>query len=587
MRPSQSTVMMLDTRRLVLVLIATLVAPYGYACSSLAFAQESASSSRLGSIKGRVVADGQAVTSASVSVSSVTSARQFRAVPTNDNGDFEVKGLEPGMYRVQVSSPAYVSESADTNQEIYRIGDSITFNMMKGGVITGKVLTADNDPVVAVRVRALMIRDSNGRRPTSVQASPDRLTDDRGVYRIFGLAPGTYVVFAGGRGFSGTGANAYDNDAPSFAPSSTRDTAEEISLASGEERTVDIRYRANAGHAVSGNVSAPSTPNSPWIPINLARVVNSKPDLKVLTYQRAGTRGFDFQGVADGDYLIWAEYAPRTGETLVSEPKRITVKGADVTGIELVVKPLASVAGAVVLEPSTAATCKDKRDPLFEETLVSLQRNQKQPPKAERPRDEELEPPYYSSSQTSPDTAGNFELRNLAGGQYNFNLRTFAKHWYLKAVTLRGSKDPTTSDLARNPLTLKSGDRLTGLKAALAEGAASISGQVELPEDRQPGRAVFCIVPAEKDKADEVLRYFAAPVGDDGSFTMDHVPPGRYWTLAKVGPADDEISTTALRLPTAAATRVRLRRDAEAAKSDLEFKPCQSVRNHKVPLAAN
>jgi hypothetical protein len=72
--------------------------------------------------------------------------------------------------------------------------------MIKGGVITGKVVTADNDPVVAVRVRALRIRDLNGRRPARLELSPDRLTDDRGIYRIFGLLPGTYLVYAGGRG---------------------------------------------------------------------------------------------------------------------------------------------------------------------------------------------------------------------------------------------------------------------------------------------------------------------------------------------------------------------------------------------------
>jgi hypothetical protein len=309
-------------------------------------------------------------------------------------------------------------------------------------------------------------------------------------------------------------------------------------------------------------------------------------DFRVSTFQNANTKGFEFQGVADGDYLIWTGYASRAGEALVSEPKRITVKGADVAGIELTPKPLASVAGTVVLEPSPVAECKDKRRPLFEETLVSLRRNQRQLAKEQTAGEQQLEVPVYTSSQTSPDAAGSFQLRNLAAGQYNFNLRLSAKYWYLRSATLPSpAKDSTTTDAARNLLMLKPGDRLTGLKATLTQGAASISGHVELPQERRAGRIVFYTVPVEKDKFDDVLRYLVAPVADDGSFTLDHVPPGHYWTLAKLITPDTD--TASLRLPSFAAARASLRREAEAAKSELEVKPCQNVKNHQLPLAQN
>ena len=223
---------------------------------------------------------------------------------------------------------------------------------------------------------------------------------------------------------------------------------------------------------------------------------------------------------------------------------------------------------------------------MFEETLISLQRNQRQAPKQEPTREQQLEFPLYGSSQTSPDGAGGFQLRNLAGGQYAFNVRLFTKYWYLRSVTLPARKDSPTSELAHNFI-LKSGDRVTGLKAILTEGAASISGQVEEPEEPRSGRIVFYVVPAEKDKADDVLRYFAVPVADDGSFTLDHVPPGRYFTLAKVVAAENEINTTSLRLPSEVGARSKLRHDAEAAKSDVELKPCESVRNHQLPVASN
>ena len=561
--------MMLRKRRLALLLQATLLAACVCACSTVALAQVEASSSKLGSIKGRVLSDGQAVTNASITVSSVNSPRHTRTVPSNDNGDFEIKSLELGMYRLEVNAAAYVSLPVDPDEQIHRIGDSVTVNMIKGGVITGKVSTADNDPVVAVRVRAMMIRDENGQRSQQPVQSFDRFTDDRGVYRIFGLLPGTYVVFAGGRGLWGAGANAYDNDAPSFAPSSTRDTAEEISLARGEERTIDIRYRGTSGHSVSGNVKAATTPDSRWVTIKLERVVNSEPDVRVSTYIR-DAQGFEFTGVADGNYLVWADYGSQSGEVLRSEAKRITVNGADITGIELTVKPLASVAGVVTLESSTIEECKGKARPLIEETLVSIQRNRSS----------------KSLLQSSPDGVGAFQLRNLEAGQYNFDIRFFPRYWYLRSLTMPGTKD-STIDLARNWLILKAGDRVSGVKATLAEGASSISGRVELSEEQRSAQIVVYVVPSKSDKADEVLRHFAAPVAEDGSFSMDHVPPGRYWMLAKIVTTEKEATTAALRLPAMAEFRVRLRRAAEDAKNEIELKPCQSERNHTLPLTSN
>jgi hypothetical protein len=52
---------------------------------------------------------------------------------------------------------------------------------------------------------------------------------------------------------------------------------------------------------------------------------------------------------------------------------------------------------------------------------------------------------------------------------------------------------------------------------------------------------------------------------DDGPFTLDHVPPGRYWTIAKTVSSESETSSSSLRLPAMADARVKLRREADAA----------------------
>jgi hypothetical protein len=576
--------------RVLIVLAATVatfpLARYAGAQTTTKTTDEEIGVTKLGSITGRVVADGQPVINAVVSSSRLNSPGPARAVPVNDNGDFELKGLEPGVYRITAAASAYVTAPTDSDVETYyRVGDSVALRLIKGGVITGKVLTADDAPIVAVRVRASMIRDTNGKPPATLGRSLEQTTDDRGIFRIFGLSPGTYVVSSGGRGPSGYGVNAFDNDAPTYAPSSTRDTAAEILIAGGDEKTVNIHYRGDMGHVVSGNATVTATPNTPWISIYLARLVDDAPDVRMSTSQNTGARGFEFKGVADGEYLIWAQYAPTQSETLLSDPKRITVKAADVTGIELSPKPLASVAGELILESSKLEACKEKRRPVFDETLITIERKQKGTPK------EQPQLPLYRTAQAVPDSNGKFLLRNLGAGQYRLDVRLFARYWFLRSITARvATTIPATqaSDAAPGWLALKAGDRLMFVKVTLSEGAASLSGKVEPARDEKlPPQLSVYLLPAEKESSNDVLRFFSARVEADGAFAFDHLPPGRYRALAKAPSENDPLGTADLRLPDAADTRLKLRREAEAARFEVELQPCQNMSDYHLNVKSN
>ncbi|HXM34575.1 MAG TPA: carboxypeptidase-like regulatory domain-containing protein, partial [Pyrinomonadaceae bacterium] len=214
-------------------------------------ADEKAEDTKTGAITGTVVNEnGQPLAGAAVFVSAVNSAGQGRTTTTDSEGNFQVKGLDRAFYRVGASIPAYVSPPRDPDDSqpstYYRLGDSLRLVQIKGGVITGMVINSSAEPVVKVNVRASMIRDANGQPPKfGIAQFGERTTDDRGVYRIYGLAPGTYVVSAGGSGTraSSFSINAYDTDAPTYAPASSRDTAAEITVRAGDETSsVDIRY---------------------------------------------------------------------------------------------------------------------------------------------------------------------------------------------------------------------------------------------------------------------------------------------------------------------------------------------------------
>ena len=530
-----------------------------------------------GSISGSAVNDtGQPLGGVVVFVRDTSAGGITRSTITNAEGSFRLNGLGPGLYIVSGFLPAHVMEPQDPNSPSsrFRVGDTVRLEMIRGGVITGTVTNAAGEPIIGVRVRAMMVRGTKGETPL-FYLSGDQPTDDRGIYRMYGLAPGTYIVSAGGSQAQPFQVSAFDSDVPTFAPSTTRDNALEVNVRPGEEYNVDIRYRGEPGHAISGTVKLSTNGGS------TVTVLNANSYLVVATaFQGAGNRGFAFHGIGDGEYDVIAQEVnqvpgSQTPTLLISERQRIVVKGADVTGLELVPRPLSSINGRVVLEQGKDPACQGKRRPLFAETFVGVER-----PEKEKDKDT-LSFMRVLSGSGSPDEKGNFFIRNLPPGRYLFDPHFHARYWYLNSISLSG---PAKVDAAANWTTLKSGDQPGTITITLAEGAASIRGRVTTAADAaQPtsGTAVY-LVPAEREKTADVLRYFVSTVEADGAFAFNNLPPGRYLALQQTL---DEATNTLfkLRLPESAEARTKLRRAAETQKNELQLKPCQNLTEYKIP----
>jgi hypothetical protein len=563
-------------RRPAILLVLTLLTFAG-ATPSFAQSQPDENTPRTGEITGRVLNDaGQPVPHALVFVSGQGQGIQ-RTAMTDESGNFVVSGLDTSLYFVGASAPSYATIMRDPGRPVsaYRIGDSVTVNLLRGGVITGTVTTAAGEPVVQAVVRATLICDADGKVDSLMRYPLERTTDDRGVYRIYGLTAGTYVVSAGGR-IAAYSFGAYDSDAPIYAPSSTRDTAAEIEVKAGQETFgVDIRYRSEPGHSISGAVPRQASPNA-FANIALSQVVNGVSHLVSISYQSQNGKGFAFYGLPDGEYDLAAQAASAQGESQASEPLHVSVKGRDMTGLNLVLNAMPSLSGRVVLTASTAVECRNKRNPLFAETLLVVRRSEKSGQK------NALTFPNFSTNQTSPDKNGDFAIRSFAPGQYSLTARFFARYWYLRSI----ERDPATTapartavgvrpnDLARNGFQAKFGDRLTKVTVTLAEGAASVRGAIKTGTNATLPKLFVHLVPAEKENAEDVLRFFGSEVQADGSFSLANVPPGNYWVLARTGESPIEEK---LRTPEEAETRLQIRREAEAAKVQLELKPCQNV----------
>ncbi len=547
-----------------------------------------AETSKSGSITGKVVNErGEPLPNARVSVKAVGAARSTAATITESDGTFRVDGLEPVPYQINVWMPAYIkrpSETEEPREKQYKVGDSVNFVLIKGGVITGTVTNAAGNPVMGVHVSARMIRDNKDQR--LARGFESRVnTDDRGVYRIYGLPPGTYIVIAGSADENlEWGINPYSNDIPTYAPSSTRDTAEEISVRTGEETSnFDIRYRGEQGRTISGTLGGPAIAGGFTVVLTPIAPGNSQPNTS--NYEQPGSRQFAFTGLTDGDYYVTLRMSLSATEAGLSESKLVRLRGVDVDGIELTPKPLGVVSGRVALEPSKASECQGKEPISFKDISVSAWHRQSEATKNQ--------PQFIWSigAPVSVDERGNFSLNNLAPAQYYFATRFAAKSWYLQSISLTpaaaGAKTASKPiDTTRVWTTIKSGDRLSGLTVMLAQGAASFRGQVVFDSaENRPERWVAYLVPAEVDHANNSLRFYGGRVSPEGKIELANIAPGRYWVLAQPAVEDALSAAAQFRTPDDTDTRAKLRHDAQEMKTEIELKPCQELGDFKITVA--
>ncbi|MBL8206548.1 MAG: carboxypeptidase regulatory-like domain-containing protein [Blastocatellia bacterium] len=574
---------------------------------------EAEPSNLYGAITGRVISEDGPLPFVSITVLPVSNNTRGRGgnaprnVTTDAEGNFKVDGLRASAWNVIPSAQGYVVETTndETTQQFYRINESATIRMSKGGVITGRVLSAAGEPLIAVPVSVQYIRDAQGRPASGGTNTGFFQTDDRGVYRIYGLQPGNYVVSAGrtgGGGPGGGGRSPYDGDVPTYFPSATRDTAVEVSVSSGGETSgIDIQYRGGKGRAVSGKITGAVTdttntnrpafgpggggPGGGGISVTLTHAATGTVFNRTFVMSRSGTPTYALYGVPDGEYEVTAERDTPGGNDAVSVPRRVVVTGRDVTGIDLTLMPMASVAAKLQLEVATTK-CETNHKATFEEQLFVLQPEEEKNT-ATRPN---LRRAFLDNSLVSPERTGEMSFRNLNIGRYYLVAKLLDDNWYIRSITLPGAPfktaakagakattTATTTDVARTGLNLKSGDKITGLMVKVSEGAAALKGNVKADEPLPPLLRVY-VVPAEKERTDEVLRYAVAAVATDGSFSVGHLAPGKYWLLTR-SEFDD-----ARKKIWDNTERTKLRREAEAANIAVELQACQRVTNYELRL---
>lgn len=172
-------------------------------------AQQQQAAVGTGTISGAVVAEGAGtpVRKARVTLTAPELRGRSRVIMTDDQGRFSFVALPAGRYAMTASKAGFVDIRYGAKKP-GRAGTSIQLadgqkfdradmNLPKGGVITGIVIDENGEPAPTTPVRAYRYVMNTGEK-TLQQAGSDT-TDDRGIYRIYALQPGDYVVSAAPR----------------------------------------------------------------------------------------------------------------------------------------------------------------------------------------------------------------------------------------------------------------------------------------------------------------------------------------------------------------------------------------------------
>jgi hypothetical protein len=446
---------------------------------------------------------------------SVMPGGSYRQLFTDDAGSFVFSRLAPGSYRVTANPattrPQYLAAThgaIDPTQSgrVVQLeeGDRVSgidVVVPRAAVITGRVTDATGDAVARANVYGLLFKGADVIRTGS------GMTDDVGRFRIYGLAPGEYVVVAEFR--AATGATGY---MPTFAPGTTNPRlAARLRARAGQETAADIRMTEGHVFRITGTVVNGRGEPVPRADIQVARRDPFGQLTSVGATMDPQAR-FSVGNLPPGEYRLVAR-SPDPGAAGPGVPRAyaemaiemVTVGRADVTGLRLALRPGTTITGTIAYDAPAAAPA--------------------------RLRVMTAAPDRWRSSvaDASVDAVGNsFTLRNVSGERL---IRVYAPSggWTLKSVLLNG-RDVTDVPTRFGP---QDDGRL---QVVLTSRAASIEGTVMARETAagqySGGGLVVLFGQDPVHWFGRSIMFRTMPIGPDGTFRIYHLRPGRYFALA-------------------------------------------------------
>lgn len=435
---------------------------------------------------------------------------RYRAT-TDQNGNYRITNVVPGTYQVVPLAPGLVRDDdffqkSVVIEEADNVAD-VNFSLVQGGVITGKITDADGKPLVEEEIN---IEPVDGPYSQIPYYHGGTRTDDRGIYRAFGLPAGKFKVSAGqGENRLPATTRLYRQ---TYYPSVTdKEKATVVEVTEGgEARDIDIML---GGPLTSFRVSGKIIDGETGKPV---------PNIRYGIYQGTSEIGghasgggatsnangeFKFEGVMPGSYSVFIMAELNT--EVRAEPVPFEVVDHDVTGLVLKTVKGASVSGVVVMEGADDPTAVTKLGRLYVNAMSEPRPGQ-----------------VFGSHAAAVGPDGTFRISGLSPGVIHLALGLYnlngSRPIALERVEREGMPQPTG-------ISIKDAEQITGVRLIAKMLTATIRGQVKVEDGELPADARFSIWLVPVDESRRVMHMNSSPQIDSrGRFLIEGVAGGSY-----------------------------------------------------------
>jgi uncharacterized protein (DUF2141 family) len=480
-------------------------------------------------------------------------------VLTDAQGRFEIRGLPAGRYLVAAQKEGFLKvrygaarpERAGTPIVIgegARI-DDLALRLTRAGAITGRVVGPDGEPAEDVGIELRRVQVVAGeRRLQTVYGSGTASTDDRGIYRIWGLPPGDYVVSAmppvafhtgmaavrmttaadvawarsqlgGGTGGSGGAVSVPGRPTFAFTPVFypnvlQRASAAVVAVRSGEEiGGIDIALQLVPTSRVS--VAIMRADGSPASQPPSIYLVEAGPGAGTFNIKEGSGARFTFEGVPPGSYAV-AAMVESTKEWAVSD---LAVTGQDAS-VVLTLQPPLTATGRVRFDGKSGPPPDPKSVRLW------------------------LEPMLSNGVAIAPQAGtvaedGTFVVGGMMPGRWRLNASLPAgasrAGWTFQSATLG------VEDIADIGIDVRAGTSLENIAVTFSDRPTQLGGQLQDATGR-PAADYFIVVFSTDTRTwfSRSRRIAQTRPDNDGRFLVRALPPGDYYVAALTDVQRDE-----------------------------------------------
>ena len=543
-----------------------------------------------------------------------------KSATTDAQGLFEFSDLPAARYTLTANRAGFVESIYGQQQPgsgrpgtPIQLADgqalkNIAMRLPKGGVITGLIVDEFGYPSTGTPIRIYRTVFRNGERALTQVSSSQ--TDDRGLYRAFGLLPGEYVVVAAPRmamalefaarekldaemavqavqyetlvranalaemarvietraGAIGQNLAVAPGPTPPtqgyaavyFPGTTVASTATRISLGVSEEKSgVDIALQVVPLSTINGYVSGASP-----LPAGLSVYLTESGPLSMTGSRstRVDQEGrFSFTGIPPGQYQITARSPLRPAVAAVpaaagqqfargveAAPAQWLWAQAEVT-IAGQQRSDVSLSLAPGMSVSGSVAFRGSSLPAPDLTRVRLSFL----PIGISAGAAEME---LASGTARVDEQGRFTAVGLMPGRYRITAVVAGGSWILSSVTAQGR------EALDFPLEVRPGEDVAGVVVTFGDRSTTMSGALQ-DVSGQPTAGYTVVVFADDNRYWTPMsrRVQAARPATDGRFSFRNLPPGEYRLAAVVDPEPGQwFDPEFLRQLVVASTTVRL-----------------------------